>query len=121
MHDTHLTTMDAEPRSASIQWRELSIKAGHRSYTQFYSHRTYRRYFTRSRDERHLLLLIEGLTDVRDAALWPAVINYCHEGIEHIVEPIIWLRRTGAEECWRRFKIEPPCRLNFEPGLLANR
>ena len=23
--------------------------------------------------------------------------------------------------CWRRFKIEPPCRLNFEPGLLANR
>ena len=22
--------------------------------------------------------------------------------------------------CWRRFKIEPPCRLNFEPGLLAN-
>jgi len=24
------------------------------------------------------------------------------------------------KECWRRFKIEPPCRLNFEPGLLAN-
>ena len=24
------------------------------------------------------------------------------------------------EACWRRFKIEPPCRLNFEPGLLAN-
>lgn len=23
-------------------------------------------------------------------------------------------------DCWRRFKIEPPCRLNFEPGLLAN-
>ena len=23
-------------------------------------------------------------------------------------------------ECWRRFKIEPPCRLNFEPGLMAN-
>jgi len=23
-------------------------------------------------------------------------------------------------QCWRRFKIEPPCRLNFEPGLLAN-
>jgi hypothetical protein len=22
--------------------------------------------------------------------------------------------------CWRRFKIEPPCRLNFEPGLMAN-
>jgi hypothetical protein len=22
--------------------------------------------------------------------------------------------------CWRRFKIEPPCRLNFEPGLQAN-
>ena len=24
------------------------------------------------------------------------------------------------EVCWRRFKIEPPCRLNFEPGLMAN-
>ena len=23
-------------------------------------------------------------------------------------------------DCWRRFKIEPPCRLNFEPGLMAN-
>ena len=22
--------------------------------------------------------------------------------------------------CWRRFKIEPPCRLNFEPGLMAD-
>ena len=22
--------------------------------------------------------------------------------------------------CWRRFKIEPLCRLNFEPGLVAN-
>ena len=22
--------------------------------------------------------------------------------------------------CWRRFKIEPPCRLTFEPGLMAN-
>ena len=21
-----------------------------------------------------------------------------------------------AVKCWRRFKIEPPCRLNFEPG-----
>ena len=28
---------------------------------------------------------------------------------------------TGSQPCWRRFKIEPPCRLNFEPGLLANR
>ena len=27
---------------------------------------------------------------------------------------------TIAAECWRRFKIEPPCRLNFEPGLMAN-
>ena len=30
---------------------------------------------------------------------------------------------TAASErstCWRRFKIEPPCRLNFEPGLMAN-
>ena len=25
-----------------------------------------------------------------------------------------------GRECWRRFKIEPPCRLNFEPGLMAN-
>ena len=24
------------------------------------------------------------------------------------------------QHCWRRFKIEPPCRLNFEPGLMAN-
>ena len=23
-------------------------------------------------------------------------------------------------DCWRRFKIEPPCRLNFEPGLQAS-
>ena len=28
---------------------------------------------------------------------------------------------AGIVLCWRRFKIEPPCRLNFEPGLLANR
>ena len=27
---------------------------------------------------------------------------------------------TGGLYCWRRFKIEPPCRLNFEPGLMAN-
>ena len=26
----------------------------------------------------------------------------------------------GRLMCWRRFKIEPPCRLNFEPGLMAN-
>ena len=26
----------------------------------------------------------------------------------------------GCLVCWRRFKIEPPCRLNFEPGLMAN-
>jgi hypothetical protein len=26
----------------------------------------------------------------------------------------------GPSDCWRRFKIEPPCRLNFEPGLMAN-
>ena len=29
------------------------------------------------------------------------------------------LLRTELD-CWRRFKIEPPCRLNFEPGLMAN-
>ena len=28
--------------------------------------------------------------------------------------------KAGDSACWRRFKIEPPCRLNFEPGLLAN-
>ncbi|WP_291470443.1 hypothetical protein [Acidovorax sp.] len=28
-----------------------------------------------------------------------------------------WENERG---CWRRFKIEPPCRLNFEPGLMAN-
>lgn len=28
--------------------------------------------------------------------------------------------RQLAQWCWRRFKIEPPCRLNFEPGLMAN-
>jgi hypothetical protein len=31
------------------------------------------------------------------------------------------LRERQVAQCWRRFKIEPPCRLNFEPGLLANR
>ena len=32
-----------------------------------------------------------------------------------------WLDTPNqALECWRRFKIEPPCRLNFEPGLMAN-
>ena len=30
------------------------------------------------------------------------------------------LELAGMGECWRRFKIEPPCRLNFEPGLMAN-
>ena len=30
-----------------------------------------------------------------------------------------WLPWNRAG-CWRRFKIEPPCRLNFEPGLMAN-
>ena len=29
-----------------------------------------------------------------------------------------WLHETG---CWRRFKIEPPCRSKFEPGLDAVR
>ena len=28
--------------------------------------------------------------------------------------------RAVDRACWRRFKIEPPCRLNFEPGLMAN-
>ena len=27
---------------------------------------------------------------------------------------------SNSLSCWRRFKIEPPCRLNFEPGLMAN-
>lgn len=27
---------------------------------------------------------------------------------------------VAFRDCWRRFKIEPPCRLNFEPGLMAN-
>ena len=31
------------------------------------------------------------------------------------------MKAKGPFACWRRFKIEPPCRLNFEPGLLANR
>ena len=32
-----------------------------------------------------------------------------------------WLDAPNqALDCWRRFKIEPPCRLNFEPGLMAN-
>ena len=33
-----------------------------------------------------------------------------------VLEAIVFVLRT----CWRRFKIEPPCRLNFEPGLMAN-
>ncbi|TDF26773.1 hypothetical protein EZI45_18020 [Delftia tsuruhatensis] len=45
----------------------------------------------------------------------------------HTLAPSTLWRRFGTvsglkrHECWRRFKIEPPCRLNFEPGLLANR
>lgn len=34
-----------------------------------------------------------------------------------------WKNPKHADQwvnCWRRFKIEPPCRLNFEPGLMAN-
>jgi len=30
------------------------------------------------------------------------------------------IERAQEAGCWRRFKIEPPCRLNFEPGLMAN-
>ena len=42
-----------------------------------------------------------------------------------VVEPILEvgeLREYSrpVSYCWRRFKIEPPCRLNFEPGLMAN-
>jgi type I restriction enzyme R subunit len=32
------------------------------------------------------------------------------------LEPV----QDDGQACWRRFKIEPPCRLNFEPGLMAN-
>lgn len=32
----------------------------------------------------------------------------------------VTMRALGYPGCWRRFKIEPPCRLNFEPGLMAN-
>ena len=32
-----------------------------------------------------------------------------------------WLALAKSDiTWWRRFKIEPPCRLNFEPGLMAN-
>ena len=37
--------------------------------------------------------------------------NLRSQGLEPIVD---------QSDCWRRFKIEPPCRLNFEPGLMAN-
>ena len=30
------------------------------------------------------------------------------------------MAQNYIQSCWRRFKIEPPCRLNFEPGLMAN-
>ena len=35
----------------------------------------------------------------------------------HVTYGYINQLRNG---CWRRFKIEPPCRLNFEPGLMAD-
>lgn len=33
---------------------------------------------------------------------------------------LAWCLMDNHYHCWRRFKIEPPCRLNFEPGLMAN-
>ena len=43
--------------------------------------------------------------------------------IDHENEPHTVKFKQGLNiitGCWRRFKIEPPCRLNFEPGLMAN-
>ena len=66
--------------------------------------------------------LLETLEQRRDRLL---------SELDHLTKPIQvqppattkWLspRVEFKGECWRRFKIEPPCRLNFEPGLLANR
>jgi hypothetical protein len=52
---------------------------------------------------------VEGITpaSVRD---WVKALTSGTEPLSH-----------ASIKCWRRFKIEPPCRLNFEPGLLANR
>ena len=33
---------------------------------------------------------------------------------------LVSLQTQDVLMCWRRFKIEPPCRLNFEPGQMAN-
>ena len=45
------------------------------------------------------------------------------EALAAVGEMLLFDQARGNPEeaaCWRRFKIEPPCRLNFEPGLQAS-
>jgi hypothetical protein len=36
-------------------------------------------------------------------------------------EPFSNLLSLGPVECWRRSNFDPPCRPNFDPGLIAGR
>ena len=55
-------------------------------------------------EREQLIALAKRRKTAQALALRARIVLACAEGLD----------------CWRRFKIEPPCRLNFEPGLMAN-
>ena len=77
-------------------------------------------------DDQHLLLVSEQLRDLLAGKGWDDTRG---PGSAALPISLLLLSEAGADRlskgfdvamCWRRFKIEPPCRLNFEPGLMAN-
>lgn len=85
---------------AQVAWRQELVRTGLRSYTQFYSHRTRRRYLTYERGDRDLILILDTLPDVVDIVLRPAVVTFWHDGKQHQIEPVLLVRRHVAEEFW---------------------
>ena len=70
------------------------------------------------RDDGAIVAQVSGLVEV--GSLARNIATHQVAAAEGIF-PVDDAQRTGlSTDCWRRFKIEPPCRLNFEPGLMAN-
>lgn len=89
------------PLKARLEWRDLNslIKPG-LAYSQFTFLRTGRRFLTRSKQEREMLLVVDLLADVQDARPRPVVVTFRHRAIERTVEPLLWVKRATREELW---------------------
>lgn len=100
-HDRSPASRAGGVRPATVQWRgACDIGPGIQAYTQFCALRTGRRFLTRSKQDRDLLLVVDTMPEIRDARLRPAVVTHWHGGVECRQEPWLWVLRGDVGEFW---------------------